>query len=295
MLPQTHTGSDSVPVAALVLAFDGRMFEQGLAAIESIKIHCPFAHDICVIPLDLSESQLAQLSPHVAKLFLDFQTLPKFSSAPAYAQAMTCRPWLREIFPGYELYMWIDADIRFCDPNGFEFYLRHANGEQRSVVACREIDSTYGFLLVPDIARNYFQTRYVRLHRTYGQAVADELHYLIPFNAGIFSMHRDSPIWTSYQRNLERAMQGGFDHFAEQDALNVAILQTGQNVTPAPAIMNWLCSNALPIFNPTTRRFVRPEFPFIPISVLHLTSWPVIPPWHSIPFYEIYKQRGLTK
>jgi lipopolysaccharide biosynthesis glycosyltransferase len=271
------------------------MFHQGLLAIETIRIHCPLQYEICVLALDLKDDELAMLSQQGINLFTDYRSLRTYPNAPLYSQAMTCRPWLCDIFPGYELYMWIDADVRFCDHDAFHFYLRNANANRGSIVICREIDSLYGFLCYPPLSRAYFTARYKRLLQTYGKGTADYQHYLIPFNAGIFAMHKECPTWKSYRRNLELAMQGNFHHFSEQDAMNVAIVQDKMNVIAAPTIMNWLCSNAVPAFNQSSQRFVRPEFPFLPISVLHLTNSFDVHPALSIPFYELYQQLKLTK
>jgi hypothetical protein len=294
-MPAIPDSSPTLPTAALVLAFDSQMFQQGVLAIETIKTHCRLPHDVCVVALDLKPDELAVLSQQGIRLFTDHRTLKTFANAPAYAHAMTCRPYLREIFPGYELYMWIDADIRFRDPEAFEFYLRFASGNRGSIVICREIDPTYVFLRSPPQIRAYFAPRYERLRKVYSEDVPDFLQYFIPFNAGVFALHKDCPTWASYRRNLERAMEDAFAHMAEQDAMNMSIVQDNLNAIVAPATMNWLCSISLPAFDQASQRFVRPEYPYLPISVLHLTNSNTLVPGSSLTFYQLYQQRKITK
>jgi lipopolysaccharide biosynthesis glycosyltransferase len=291
----TLDSNPALPTAALVLAFDPNMFHQGLLAIETIRTHCRLPHDICVLALDLNPAQLSTLAQQNIKTFTDYRSLKTYPNAPVYAHAMTCRPYLRDIFPGYDLYMWIDADIRFCHEDAFNFYLRYANANPRKIVICHEIDPTYVFLRNPPQTRAYFIPRYERMRKIYGQEAADYLHYFIPFNAGIFAMHKDCATWTSYRRNLELAMQGGFDHMAEQDAMNVSIVQDQMNTIVAPTIMNWLCSISVPAFDNSSQRFVRPEYPFLPISVLHLTNSSAVLPGSNMTFYQFYQQRNMTK
>ena len=67
--------------------------------------------------------------------------------------------------------------------------------------------------------------------------------------AGLFAAPAKSPFWTRYRRNLHKALRVPYDFMLEQDALNVAIQEVG-NELRAPSTVNWLCSLALPMKRP---------------------------------------------
>jgi hypothetical protein len=131
---------------------------------------------------------------------------------------------------------------------------------------------------------------------TFGKQAADHMQYFQLFNSGIFSLHRDAPTWKSYRRMLEYALKMPFSHMAEQDALNISIVHDNLRVRVAPTIMNWLCSICMPAYHEVSKRWVRPLYPHLPISVLHLTNSNDVVPGSQpeIRFYDLYKQRNLT-
>ena len=232
------------------------------------------------------------------KVFTDVRSLPSFADAPAYAYAMTCRPYLRDVFGGYQLYLYVDADIRFEHEDAFDLYLGAAATRPTMIAISHEVDPAYAWVQNPPQATLYHAAKYNRMLRAFGQEVAEYMRYFNCFNAGVFAMHRDSRTWEAYRRTLELTMKGPFDHMAEQDALAVAIAGAVGSVPVrvAPATMNWLCSIAPPVYAQDLRRWVRPTFPQLPISVLHLTNSarPVTIEGRRATLYDVYKIQKLT-
>lgn len=281
----------------LILAFDSGMFPQAQRCLETIVKHCRFSANLGIVAIDLLPEQLRFLQSLNAKIFTDYRSLRGFKNAPPYAHAMTCRPYLREIFPGYDVYVYIDADIRIADSSAFDFYLA-AGDSPEGVCICREDDPTYAFVENPQTAALYHELRRQRMTQVFGADAAAITQNQLAFNAGMFAMHRDCPLWSHYRTNLEQAMQFPFDHMLEQDALMLAILQhRPRDLRVGPATMNWLCSISQPVFDQRLQRWVRPQPPHEPIAVLHLTNSnervPV--PGASATWYEWYKHVGLTR
>jgi lipopolysaccharide biosynthesis glycosyltransferase len=278
------------------MAFDSAMFSQACECIKSIEKHSRGAGEVHVLSLGLTRAEVEWLEQNRVGVRTNPGGFPTYPDAPPYAAAMTCRPWLRELFPGFELYMWIDADIRFAAPDAFEFYLQTAAANPQAIVIAQEVDPAYVFVRFPRIARKYHSAKLQRVRATFGPEAADALAYFNCFNAGVFALHRDSLIWEKYQANLSHAVKTAFDHMKEQDAMNLAIVQNEMQVCGAPTIMNWLCSISFPRFNREVSRWVRPTWPALPLSVLHLTNSNTLVPGRQdgISFYQLYRQEGLT-
>jgi hypothetical protein len=95
---------------------------------------------------------------------------------------------------------------------------------------------------------------------------------------------------------LEVAMRGEYHHLLEQDCLLLATLEAGKAVI-GPSILNWLCAAALPEFNEAEKRWMRPDYPYLPIGALHLTNSfdkaPVI--GEEMTWYDVYRRLKLVK
>lgn len=281
----------------IALAFDSVMFHQGRECIRLLRSHDPANQwAIHVLDLGLTVEQITYLREQGVTL-CDARAVPNFPDAPAYARAMTCRPYLRQLCPGYDIYMWIDADIRVLHRAAMDLYLNNAGENPTAIVICQEVEQTYVFVRDPTVAALYHRLKNQRIQEVYGLQMAEKLSGFICYNAGIFALHRDSLIWDKYRANLERALQTSYHHMKEQDAMNVAIVECGMSVLTTPATMNWLCSCSLPIYSGESRQWARPVLPHVEISVLHLTNSSELVDMNGekMTWYEIYKKRGMTR
>jgi hypothetical protein len=104
----------------IALSFDPKFFYQVRESIRTIKRHCRYPIDICVLALNLAPLQLEWLKAQRVILRSDYDKLPGSADLPLYAYSQWCRPYLRELFPGFEVYMWVDADIRFVHEDAFD-------------------------------------------------------------------------------------------------------------------------------------------------------------------------------
>lgn len=283
---------------AVVMGFDSAMVEQARQCIKTIRQHCRHTVDLFAIGVKLTDGEVAELTALGVKVLTDLSPLPFYSdpSAPAYAYAQTCRPFLPQVIEGYDIYMWVDVDIRFDHPDAFEFYLTQAAAEPRAVVISHEIDPSYCFIANPPQARAYHEQKNQRIFRAYGQQVAEHMRYFQLYNTGLFAIHRDAAVWQSWRNTMNHALKAPFHHMAEQDAMAVAIALDNQPVRVAPSIMNWLCSISFPLFHEESKRWVRPIYPHLPISVLHLTNsnHPIQVDGKDMTLYDLYKLRKIT-
>lgn len=142
---------------------------------------------------------------------------------PASFKALTARPHLRRHFPGYDLYLWIDADAWVQQWEAIRLYIDAA---QRS-----------GFAITPEVDRSYSERyatesvlswRFRKYQKCFNNAVAESLSLLPIANSGVFAARVDAPHWAAWARTLgeifERIREPYF--FAEQIALN-HVVRTG--------------------------------------------------------------------
>jgi len=281
-----------------VLASDSGFFHQLQACIGTIEAARAAIGgldlDIAVVAIDLTDAQIATLKGRGVIIHDRLNDFPHFSGAPRHAYALTCRPFMPEFLPGYDGYMWVDSDIRFLHADVLRYYAEALRVEQASVILVQETEPCYTFNRDPKIARFFHVTFAGRLGRVYGDDVAEYCRYFTPFNAGLFAARADSPIWVRYRRNLHKALRVPYDNMLEQDALNVAVHETGGHVR-APSPLNWLCSLAFPVKR-SDGIWCSPENWAQPILVAHLTNSTSMLGNRNgqATYYDLYREAGLT-
>jgi hypothetical protein len=193
--------------------------------------------------------------------------------------------------------MWVDADIRFAGEDAFDLYFYSARLPHSPIVICQEIDSTYVSVTSPDRVWGYHKMKNERIQVRYGEKVAEQLRYFYNYNSGLWALHRNSTFWELFKETMLRTLKHGFSHMCEQDAMNVAILEWSELPVTLPSTMNWLCGLSLPEFDSDRVRFVRPQYPFEPISVLHLiaSGSQVEVNGEIVSWYALYQRLGFTE
>jgi hypothetical protein len=281
-----------------VLACDAAFFYQAAASIETIR-RFPldperFELDIAFIDIGLRAEQIAWLTERGIRLHTNLGELPRFNDAPEYTYALTCRPYLPRLLPDYDAYIWIDCDIRFLLPAGLQYYAQQLLDSAVSIIAAQETEPSYRMNADARTAQAYHSQRVRRIAKVYGTEVVQYCQYYTPFNSGLFAARADSPIWTRYRRNLQKALHVPFNGMLQQDALNVSMLEVGGWVR-APSVMNWLCSQCLPI-KAEDATWRDPHEPGRRVFVAHLTdsTAAVTSPQGRSTFYETYRSLGLT-
>src|SRR5262245_53637082 len=140
------------PRVAFIMAFNSAMVGQAQRCVQTLRAHHTQPFDLCVVAIDLTPQELAWLAQEGARVVSDYRAIPRFPDAPYHAAAQTFRPYIPQIFPGYDVYLYADADIRFCDAAGADIYINMALRQPASIVVCQEIDCCYKFAEDPALA-----------------------------------------------------------------------------------------------------------------------------------------------
>lgn len=187
-------------------------------------------------------------------------------NAPSSFRAMTARPHLRKYFPGYETYVWLDADVWVQDASAVELL--------RTSAALGDI------ALVPEVHRSYRNFRDGRNEfeaangaayaECFGAESAARLIRRPLNNAGVFAIGASSPLWNVWAELLADVAQRSAN-MIDQIALNYAIYERGIHEVRLPATCNWIAHLATPAWDEEKALFVDPDPPHDTIGILHLT------------------------
>lgn len=185
--------------------------------------------------------------------------------APSF-RAMTARPYLRRYFPGYETYLWLDADVWVQD--------------WAAVALLCDAARLGDIALVPEVHRSYRNFRDGRddfeaangaaYAEAFGAETAARLIRRPLNNAGVFAIAAVSPAWDVWADLLADAARRSAN-MVDQIALNVAIYDRGLSEVRLPATCNWIAHLATPAWDRDRGFFVDPDPPHDVIGILHLT------------------------
>jgi hypothetical protein len=186
-------------------------------------------------------------------------------------KVMVARPQIRDHFPGYGIYHWIDADIWIQRPEAVLEML--AAAESKALVAVPEVDRSY-FKFVK--APHAWLAEQQALVACQGEEIARQLQFLPTINAGMFALHAGASHWKLYQQYLVAGLNRIAEttdqtRVVEQTALNAAVYAGKLPVVRFPSLYNWLACLALPCWNVDAGQFAEPAPPYAPISLLHLS------------------------
>lgn len=221
---------------------------------------------IAVLDLGLLPSTVSEIARRVESVIepqWPFKPHEKFASQRRYL-SRAARPVLPDLVPGYETYIWLDADAWVQHPLGLRWLIDAA--------------ATADIAAVPVIHRAYrfrpadMSWLFERYRMAFAEDVAREMIQRPYFNAGVFAVAAGSPLWRAYAAQFQTALdrwQGSF--LSDQAVINAAIVLDGLSLQRLPARANWICHLAPPVWNGQARLLLEPSLPFDPLLIVHNT------------------------
>ena len=203
---------------------------------------------------------------------------PVRAHAPNSFKVLAGRPHLPQHFPGYDIYLWIDADCWVQDADVLELFIR---GAARGELA-----------IVPEIDRGYWTIHkrpkfWGQNQKAFAWAFGLREGYRYGrnaiLNAGVFALRGDAPHWRLWSENYAyalkrfhispRAYEGNISFFlADQTSLNRAVFVQGAPATLLPAYCNWFCGKGTPMFDNARNLVIEPHEPHRPLGIVHLAG-----------------------
>ncbi len=192
-------------------------------------------------------------------------TVPdKAKSVPAF-RGLTARPFLPKYFPGFDLYLWLDADIWLQDWSGLALYL--AGAMEGQAAATPQVDRAYLH------GASLLRWRVDGMTKAFGRKAATILMQYPHINLGAFAIRREAPHWAAFAQSYQEAIERSGEVFrADQVAFNHAVYLRRLPIQLLPARCNWLCHLRAPIWDEAAGVFCEPYLPYPRISMLHLSA-----------------------
>ncbi|MBP2316543.1 hypothetical protein [Azospirillum soli] len=192
---------------------------------------------------------------------------------PEWIKAMTARPHLRDYFPGYRTYLWLDADTWVATPTALATLVAATSGRDIAIVPT--VDPAYVRYHGLDALKA--RTAILPVYRTLlPEALAQTMLVLGELCSGVFAMPAGSPVWKRWAEEIGPILDfsaersGTLYHIFEQTALNLAVHRHHADAAFLPARFNWVLGEAQPVIDGTTGRLHVPQPPHDPIEILHL-------------------------
>lgn len=233
------------------------------------------AADFCVLDFGLLDAQrdwLHQRGYATAQIKRPSLRVPADISTSPAILARTERPFLRDHFPGYKNYLWLDADIWLQSAEAVTGPLRLA--DQGFMAMATHSDRCY--LQRTKGTRRWSRKRFAL---AFGDALAQDLTDLVLFNSGLLAFADSMPIWKPWADALQGVLdrQGDFmarnpEYFSDQAALNYVIWTGRMRVNPLPSRFNWLCHLAKPRSTGKNGPWVEPFWPHRKLYAIHLSG-----------------------
>ena len=263
----------------IVTLADSNYFELLNELIQSIKRFKESENTaICVLDAGLTENQKKNLENKVDEIKSaewDIK-VPEFKvKGREWLKSQVSRAFLPKYFPNYEKYLWIDCDAWVNDWKCIEIYLKACDGNKLGITQTigpgykitSKVNWLFGKLAI--IKSQNFKHA---IKSNIGYAKARKLAFAPHINIGVFSLEKNSPIWSIWQKNLYQTLKSGDIFGSEQLAINMSVYIDEVDTEFLPLNCNWLTSNLLPKFDEKNDTFVEPYLPNYKIGIMHLAA-----------------------
>ena len=189
---------------------------------------------------------------------------------PAWQDGYLAQPFLRETLPGWDVYLWIDADIWFQDGRAIAAFL--AGAAQSGFAIAHE--------RCPDYRMQPWLQAWMAKHfvRGFGLVPGLWLATRAHLNSGLFALRADAPLWEPWTEAFAAAIRRTGDATPHgQFAMNRLVHGRLPGAARLPATLlepwaNWICDRGMPMWNDEACAFCEPRAPWRILSALHLAG-----------------------
>ncbi|MBN4046516.1 hypothetical protein JYU02_00795 [bacterium AH-315-P15] len=218
--------------------------------------------DLFVLDMGLDEDQLDALSYRHDTA--EFVSIP-YKDNPQLVQSNLYKTKLPELVSGYDVYVWVDADIWFQDVSALADLIALSPEDMISLVP--EVHPSY------DFHENYVAWREATYGAMFKPKVSDALLKTTTLNAGLFAMRPSSPLWQAWGHLLAKLVgPGPRTTISDQGVLNYLLHMREVQYKALPAVNNWMTHLALPVWEPAKQALCTPDEARTVIRAIHLAA-----------------------
>jgi len=262
----------------IVAMSDSNYFELLIELVDSIKsFEESKSIAICILDAGLNKNQISQLEGKVdsiKKAEWDIEVSSFKVRGKEWLKSQVSRAFLPKYFPGYNKYLWIDADAWVNKWEAIDLYFK-ASDKNRLAIST-SADRAYGRVLRAEWlfggwakikSQNYKHAKSSGFSEDDARKVALMPH----LNIGVFCLNEKAPHWKIWQKNLKKALSSGKIFGSEQIAMNISVYVDNVEIDILPAYCNWTLINKLK-FDLKKQSFVEPYTPNHEIGIVHLAG-----------------------
>ncbi len=233
---------------------------------------------ICILDAGLTNEQKTKLSKKVDEIKpaeWDIKVSPRKIKGKEWLKSQVSRAFLPKYFPNYEKYLWIDCDAWVNDWNSVELYFKACENGKLGITQTlgpgykitSKVNWIFGKIAIIK-SQNFKHAIKSRIELSKARKLAFAPH----INIGVFSLEKNSPGWSSWQKNLEETLKAGNIFGSEGLAINMSVYVDNLETEFLPLNCNWIASNLLPKFDEEKNTFVEPYLPNYKIGIMHLAA-----------------------
>ena len=257
---------------------DANYFELVNELVDSIKNHKQSENvAICIMDAGLKSEQIEILDKKVdiiKKAEWDIEVSSSKVKDREWLKSQVSRAFLPRYFPGYDKYLWIDADAWINSWYAIELYFKGCDDKKLAIAT--SADRAYGRVLRADwffrsFARIKSQNYKHAKSSGFSEKIAREVALKPHLNIGVFALQSNAPHWEVWQKNLKKALSSGKIWGSEQIAMNITIYSDKLDVEILPAYCNWTLIEALK-FDEKRNTLVEPYLPNHEIGIVHFAG-----------------------
>ena len=265
---------------AIISGCDNNYFNTYLNLYNSLIDNKCFKYaDLCFVNISVSENNLKKISKNIKKIIEpDWDFNFKFKTRD-WKKVLTIRPFLKKYFPGYDTYIWLDADTWVQTHEFINDFVEVSKNKKVSIVPEFDINyeinrEKYSF---NKIIFNFYKVKgwsYKNLKKYFDQKTFNKLLQKPILNAGVFSIPGESIIWDLWADEYKKIVENSTDDYClnmDQASLNKILYDNLDLVNFFNSEYNYLIKNSLPFIN-KNNFFCIKDYPFNKIKILHLTQ-----------------------
>jgi hypothetical protein len=254
------------PSLIIVTASDAQYFYLAKELICSIEACQPSSVAKGFIDLGATPDQREWLIEHGVTVRGPECDIQSFGSPDSLTQiGYIARLFLRQIFPGYPVYIWFDADVWIQHWEAVKSL--HDGAVRAGAAVVRQHDDAYHYWL------RLRAWKYKHFILGFGAVTGLRLAFQQHINNGVFGMQAGAPHWDRWLHYYKSAFARTrclipYDQFS----LNAAIYLDQLPIWFLPATCNWICDLGIPMWDAEKGMFCTPYAPHTPIATLHLAG-----------------------
>ena len=236
--------------------------------------------DLCILDVEDNSQYLEELDSKITKKKkANFNLNILFKDRQDWFKLLTERPFMKDYFPGYDKYIWMDADTEVLSNDGIKNIIDACDDKDLAIAP--EINESYVFknskFGIKKIFKSYYKISgwsFKNYRKYFSDRIGEDLFFKPLFNNGIFCLKSTSKIWdlwkTEYQGALNKA-KTSYGIKTDQLSLNKIIYENFEKISILDSTNNWLVSRSEKIKR-INNDFFTPSFPNRKINILHYTQ-----------------------